>query len=52
MDELVKAHNNNLKESLSKSFEILSKAVALPITVKDQSEIVPLLKKAISEVLK
>jgi len=52
MDELIKAHNNNLKENLSKSFEILSKAVALPITVKDQSEIVPFLKKAISEVLK
>ena len=47
MSELIESHKNNLKHDLLESYELLSRAVAIPITVKDQTDLASPLRKSI-----
>ena len=51
MKELIESHKNNLKNDLFQSYELLSRAVAIPITVKDQSEFASPLRNSILNVM-
>ena len=52
MRELQDSHCNNIESDLLESYELLSKAVAIPITVKDQTNIAPILRNAIVKTIK
>tara|TARA_Y100000589_G_scaffold331644_1_gene386103 strand:- start:733 stop:1893 length:1161 start_codon:yes stop_codon:yes gene_type:complete len=51
MKELVESHKNSLQADLMPSYELLSRAVAIPITVKDQSDLASPLRKSIIKVM-